>query len=90
MITMGFTLCTLEEHFKRETEFSTWLIKPLGGFDYHLALSIALWNDNNLSVKRKLVKPFFVSFILKKLMKKRYKRDFLKMDNIYRALRFCY
>lgn len=80
-----FSPYALEEYFKR-IEFSAWQIKPLGGFDYHLALSLALWNDNNLSInKRKLMKPF-LSFILKKLMKKDIKRDFFKNGQLFSGL----
>jgi len=64
-----FTPFALEEHFKK-SEFTSWEIKPLGGFDYHLALSFALWNDNRLPKKyKKIVKPFlnvFLKFLIKK------------------------
>ncbi|MBC5863654.1 class I SAM-dependent methyltransferase [Flavobacterium turcicum] len=80
-----FSPFTLEENFKR-TEFSNWQVKPLGGFDYHLAVSLALWYDNNLSInKRKLIKPF-LSFVLKKLMKKDIKRDFFKNGQLFSGL----
>ncbi|RYJ37839.1 Methyltransferase type 11 [Flavobacterium anhuiense] len=64
-----FTPFALEEHFKK-TKFSTWEIKPLGGFHYHLAISISLWSDFGLSKKKqKLIKPFlhfFVKFLVRK------------------------
>jgi hypothetical protein len=46
----------------------------LGGFDYHLALSIALWNDNKYEVNKKIDETI-LSFILK-VMKERYKKRF--------------
>lgn len=80
-----FSPFTLEEHFKR-TEFSNWEIKSLGGFDYHIALSLALWYDNNLSRnKRKLIKPF-MSFVLKKLIKKDIKRNYFKNGQLFSGL----
>ncbi|PZX92467.1 class I SAM-dependent methyltransferase [Flavobacterium aquariorum] len=64
-----FTPFALDEYFKK-SKFSSWEIKPLGGFHYHLALSFALWNDYRLSGKyKKIIKPFlnmFLEFLLKK------------------------
>ncbi len=64
-----FTPYALEEHFKN-SEFSSWEIKALGGFHYNLALSLALWNDYSLSRKyKKIIKPFlnvFVKYLTKK------------------------
>lgn len=64
-----FTPFALEEHFKK-SKFSSWEIKPLGGFHYYLALSFSLWNDYRLSKKKqKLIKPFLnlaVNFLIKK------------------------
>ncbi|MBC7845868.1 MAG: methyltransferase domain-containing protein [Flavobacterium sp.] len=65
-----FTPYAFEEHFKK-SEFSSWEIKPLGGFHYHLALSFALWNDYSLSSGKykKIIKPF-LNIFLKYLIKK--------------------
>jgi SAM-dependent methyltransferase len=64
-----FTPFCLDEHFKR-AEFSSWRIKPLGGFHYNVALTMALWNDYKLSQKnKKRIKPilrFFISYLLRK------------------------
>lgn len=64
-----FTPFALEEHFKR-AQYSLSLIKPLGGFYYHFALSLALWFEFRFSKKyRKILKPFlnvFISSLLKK------------------------
>lgn len=64
-----FTPFSLEEYFKR-AEYTSSVIKPLGGLNYHTALSISLWYDNWLSKKyKKIVKPFlnvFLKFLIKK------------------------
>jgi SAM-dependent methyltransferase len=64
-----FTPFALEAHFKK-AEFTSWDIKPLGGFHYHIALSLALWNDYRLSGKfKKIIKPFlklFLNILIKK------------------------
>lgn len=64
-----FTPFSLEEHFKR-VAFSNWKILPLGGYNYHLALSLALWYDNRLNKKfKKFFNPFitvFLNFLIKK------------------------
>jgi SAM-dependent methyltransferase len=64
-----FTPYSLIEYFKT-TEFSSWEIRPLGGFHYSVALMLSLWNDYKLSKKKqKLIKPFLrliVMYLLKK------------------------
>lgn len=64
-----FTPFSLEEHFRRRT-FSNWEILPLGGYNYQLALSLALWYDNRLNKKFKsILRPFiniFIDFLIRK------------------------
>ncbi len=80
-----FTPYALEEHFKN-TEFSSWEIKQLGGFHYHLALSFALWNDYRLPQKKqKLIKPF-LNFVVNFLMKKDKKELKFKNNQMYSGL----
>jgi SAM-dependent methyltransferase len=80
-----FTPYALEEHFKK-SEFSSWEIKPLGGFHYHLALSFALWNDYSLSKKyKKIIKPFLNVF-LKYLVKNDNKSLSFKNGQMYSGL----
>lgn len=80
-----FTPFALEEYFKK-SEFSSWEIKPLGGFDYYLALSLALWNDFRLSKqKQKLIKPF-LNFVIKFLMRKDNKQPALGGGQMYSGL----
>lgn len=67
-----FTPFALEEHFKR-AEYQSSVIKPLGGFSYHIALSTSLWYDNWLPEKyKKITKPFlniFLNLLIKKDVK---------------------
>ncbi len=80
-----FTPFALEEHFKK-TEFTSWEIKPLGGFHYHLALSFALWNDFTVPRKyKKIIKPFLNTF-LKFLIKKDNKTLPFKNGQMYSGL----
>lgn len=80
-----FTPYALEAHFKI-TKFSSWEIKPLGGFHYHLALSFALWNDYRLPKKyKKIVKPFLNVF-LKYLIKKDNKTVAFKNGQMYSGM----
>jgi len=80
-----FTPYALEEHFKN-AGFSSWVIKPLGGFHYNLALSFALWNDFRLPQKKqKLIKPF-LNLIVKFLMKKDKKESNFKNGQMYSGL----
>ena len=80
-----FTPFALDEHFKKSA-FSSWEIKPLGGFHYHLALSIALWNDFRLPQKKqKLIKPF-LNLVVKFLMKKDKKESNFKNNQMYSGL----
>lgn len=80
-----FTPFAFDEHFKN-VEFSSWEIKPLGGFHYNLALSIALWNDYRLPKrKRKFIKPF-INFVVNFLIKKdKIELDF-KNNQMYSGL----
>lgn len=80
-----FTPFALEEHFKK-AGFSSWEIKPLGGFHYNLALSFALWNDFRLPQKKqKLIKPF-LNLIVNFLIKKDKKESNFKNDQMYSGL----
>jgi SAM-dependent methyltransferase len=80
-----FTPFALEEYFKR-SEFSSWEIKSLGGFNYHLALSFALWNDFKIQKKKqKLIKPF-LNIVVKFLIKKDKKELNFKNNQIYSGL----
>jgi len=80
-----FTPFALDEHFKN-AQFSSWEIKPLGGFHYYLALSFALWNDFRLQQKhKKLVKPFLSAFI-KFLIKKDKKTKLFQNGDMYSGL----
>lgn len=80
-----FTYFALEEHFK-ESGFDSWEIKPLGGFNYHLALSLALWNDYRLPQKKqKLIKPF-LNIIMKFLLKKDNKKTTFENGQMYSGL----
>jgi SAM-dependent methyltransferase len=64
-----FTPFALEEYFKR-AQYASSVIKPLGGFYYHFALSTALFFEFRFSKKyRKILKPFirvFINFLIKK------------------------
>jgi SAM-dependent methyltransferase len=64
-----FTPFALEEHFKR-AKYTSSVIKPLGGFHYHFALSLALWFEFRFSRKyRNIIKPFlnvFINSLIKK------------------------
>lgn len=80
-----FTPFALEEHFKK-SEFSSWEVKPLGGFHYHLALTFALWNDYKLPQKKqKLIRPF-LNFVVKMLIKKDKKDKNFKNNQMYSGL----
>lgn len=80
-----FTPYALEEHFKK-VGFSSWQIKPLGGFHYNLALSLALWNDYRIPQKKqKLIKPF-LKFVVEFLMKKDKKEPNFKNNQMYSGL----
>lgn len=75
-----FTPNALEEHFKI-SKFSSWEIKPLGGFHYHVALTLALWNDFQLSKKyRKIIKPFLFFFTNLLIKKDKRKSNFSNGD----------
>ena len=64
-----FTPFALEEHFKR-AQYASTVIKPLGGIQYHFALSIALWFEFRFSKKyRNIIKPFLNIFINSLIMK---------------------
>lgn len=80
-----FTPYALEEHFKK-SGFTSWEIKPLGGFNYHLALSFALWNDYRLPKKKqKFIKPF-LNFVIKILIKKDKKESNINNNQMYSGL----
>jgi SAM-dependent methyltransferase len=64
-----FTPYLLMENFKNAS-YTSWEIKPLGGYHISFALMLSLWNDNKLSTKRKrLLKPF-LKIIIKRLLVK--------------------
>jgi SAM-dependent methyltransferase len=80
-----FTPFALEKYFKK-SEFSSWEIKPLGGFHYHLAISFALWSDFRLPQKKqKLIKPF-LNFFVKVLIKKDKKESYFKNNQMFSGL----
>lgn len=79
-----FTPFALEEHLKN-TEFTSWNIKPLGGFNYHLALSLALRYEKISSSKRNFVKPF-LNFVTDLLVKKDNKKIDFKNGQLYSGL----
>lgn len=64
-----FTPFALEEHFK-QAQYTSSVIKPLGGFYYHFSLSLALFFEFRFSKKyRTIMKPFvsvFTNFLIKK------------------------
>jgi len=74
-----FDLCLKEIHF------TSWDIKPLGGYHMSFALSLSLWIDNKLSHKRqRLIKP-----ILKPLIKRLVEKDKIfnfENGNLYSGL----
>ena len=64
-----FTKFSLSEHFSN-AGFSHWDIHPLGGFNYTLAITIALWNDYKLDKQKKRFIQPIVKIIINKLIKK--------------------
>lgn len=48
-----FTKFSLSDYFSK-VGFSKWEIKPLGGFNYSVALTLALWNDYKLDKQKKV------------------------------------
>ena len=71
-----FTPFSLTEHFKI-ADFTSSIIKPLGGFHYSLALMCCIWYDFKLSkYKQKYVKPLLNIFI----------NEVIKRDKIYTEL----
>ncbi|PAM94236.1 hypothetical protein B4N84_14300 [Flavobacterium sp. IR1] len=80
-----FTPFSLENHFKN-SKFSSWNIKALGGFNCNLALSLALWNDYSLSKRgQKLLKPI-LNVVIKQLIKKDKKELNFKNNQMYSGL----
>ncbi|MFV5686295.1 class I SAM-dependent methyltransferase [Flavobacterium sp. GB2R13] len=80
-----FTPFALEEHFK-QAEYASSIIKPLGGFHYHFALSLTLWIEFRFSKKyRNIVKPFLKAFI-NSLIKKDNKSLPFKNGQMYSGL----
>jgi hypothetical protein len=74
----------LTEHFKNAA-YSHWDIKPLGGFNYHFALSLALRYEKVSESKRKYVKPF-VNYVIKLLIRKDNKKIEFKNELLYSGL----
>lgn len=79
-----FTPYALEEYFKKST-FTTWNIKPLGGFNYNLAISLALRYEKISYPKRKFIKPF-VSVFINLLIKKDNKKIAFENGQMYSGL----
>jgi SAM-dependent methyltransferase len=79
-----FTPFGLTEHFKNAA-YSHWDIKPLGGFNYHFALSLALRYEKVSESKRKYVKPF-VNYVIKLLIRKDNKKIEFKNELLYSGL----
>lgn len=52
--------------------FSNSVIKPLGGVNYHFALSLSLWFENSLSLKKQAILKPFARQIITWLMKRDY------------------
>jgi SAM-dependent methyltransferase len=79
-----FTPFALNEHFKK-AHFSSWDINPLGGYHYSLAITLALWNDNKISEKRrKFIWPFIKPFILRLINKD--KKGTFENGNLYSGI----
>ena len=79
-----FTPYALETHFKN-TAYTSWDIKPLGGSNYHFALSLALRYEKISESKRKLVKPF-VNYVIKFLVRKDNKKIAFENGQLYSGL----
>tara|TARA_R110000868_G_scaffold14457_5_gene67377 strand:- start:29293 stop:30006 length:714 start_codon:yes stop_codon:yes gene_type:complete len=79
-----FTPYALKEHFKN-TEFTSWDIKPLGGFNYHLALSLALRFEKISNSKRKVIKPV-LNFLVNVLVKKDNKKIAFENGQMYSGI----
>jgi SAM-dependent methyltransferase len=79
-----FTPFALAEHLKN-TGFISWDIKPLGGFNYHSAISLALRFEKISSTKRKFVKPFF-NIVVKLLIKNDNKKIAFENGQLYSGL----
>ncbi|GGG53183.1 methyltransferase domain-containing protein [Bizionia arctica] len=79
-----FTPYALEMHFKN-TAYTSWDIKPLGGFNYYFALSFALRYEKISTSKRKFVKPF-VNFVIKLLVRKDNKKISFENGQLYSGL----
>ena len=80
-----FTPFSLEEHFRR-AGFSKWDISPLGGYNYHLALSLSLWYDNRLNKNFKIFLSPFINIFLNFLIKKDNKRKSFENGFMYSGL----
>lgn len=79
-----FTPFALETHFKN-TGYSKWDIKPLGGANYHFALSLALRYEKVSKSKKKFIKPF-VNYIVKHLAKKDNTKITFNNEQLYSGL----
>lgn len=79
-----FTPFALAEHLKN-TGFISWDIKPLGGFNYHSAISLALRFEKISSTKRKFVKPFF-NIVVNLLIKNDNKKIAFENGQLYSGL----
>ncbi|WP_281238868.1 methyltransferase domain-containing protein [Flavobacterium praedii] len=80
-----FTPNALDEHFKM-SKFSSWEIKPLGGFHYHVALTLALWNDFQLSKKYRIIIKPFLFFFTNLLIKKDKRKSNFSNGEMYSGL----
>ncbi len=79
-----FTPFALDEHFKN-TEFKSWEIKPLGGFNYYFALSIAQRYERMSEFRLKLVKPL-INILVKFLIRKDNKKIAFENGQMYSGL----
>jgi SAM-dependent methyltransferase len=80
-----FTPYALEKHFE-QLGCSSFIIKSLGGLNYNIALSTALWYDNWLPKKyKKIMKPFLIFFI-KFFITRDNKIEFFKNGQMYSGL----
>jgi SAM-dependent methyltransferase len=80
-----FTTYSLAMYFNI-SGFTSWDIKPLGGFNYSLALMMALWNDYKLTRKKQRFFKPFMRFAINQLQSKEV--SILPFDNgqIYSGL----
>lgn len=79
-----FTPYALAEYFKKST-FTTWNIKPLGGFNYNFAISLALRYEKISNSKRIFVRPFVSAFV-NLLVRKDNKKNAFENGQMYSGL----